>query len=402
VLAQPHIDADLPQKAYLTPYGVGLGHASRLIMIAKQLQNLGFNLRFSSSGEAVRYITMHGYDCLPIPPVELAWSIDGGFSIQDSIAKLPYLFTNLCRQVNSEARNMLEFDPDIIVSDTRLSSLLSAELLGIPSIVILNQLKLLLSPRLRELKIARIYERLNGEVLGIMWSLADKILVPDLPPPYTLAEHNIWDISTVAGKLEYVGLTTPKIHVNDEQINKVAQFLGLERSRPIIFIHVSGPSNTRMPLIRTVIDACRALGSEIQYVISEGNPRGDTSPKKLCGSGWYYEWCPVRDEIFAMSDALVLRGGHAALSQAIQFGKPILTIPIENHGEQLGNSKKIANIGAGIVLNAKELKPSQVTSAIYEVINDSQYQQKANVLRKLSEKLNGIENVVKIIRSYFK
>jgi uncharacterized protein (TIGR00661 family) len=103
-----------------------------------------------------------------------------------------------------------------------------------------------------------------------------------------------------------------------------------------------------------------------------------------------------------MSDALVLRGGHAALSQAIQFGKPILTIPIENHGEQLGNSMKIAKIGAGIVLNAKELKASQVTSAMYEVINDSQYQQKANVLMKLTEKLNGIENVVKIIRSYFK
>ncbi len=371
-------------------------------MIAEQLQNLGVNLRFSSSGEAVRYISMHGFDCLPIPPVELAWSIDGGFSIRDSVAKLPSVFTNLCRQVNSEVRNMLEYDPNIIVSDTRLSSLLSAELLGIPAIVILNQLKLLLSPRLRELKITRLYERLNGEVMGIMWSLADRILVPDLPPPYTLAEDNIWDIGTVAGKLEYVGLTTPKIHISEEQISKVAQFLGLERNRPIIFIHVSGPSNTRMPLIRTAIDACKALRSEIQYVISEGNPRGDTSPKKLYGSGWYYEWCPVRDEIFAMSSALVLRGGHAALSQAIQFGKPILTIPIENHGEQLGNSKKIAKIGAGIVLNPKELKASQVTNAIYEVINDSQYQQKANLLMKLTEKLNGIENVVKIIRSYLK
>jgi len=345
---------------------------------------------------------MHGYDCLSVPPVELAWSSDGSFSIQHSIAKIPYLFINLARQVNTEARNMLDYEPEIIVSDTRLSSLLSARLLGIPSIVILNQIKLLLSPRLRELKIARTYEKLNGEFLGIMWSLADKILVPDLPPPYTLAEHNIWDTNTVAGKLEYVGLTTPKIHISEEQINKVAQFLGLQRNKPIIFVHVSGPSNTRMPLIRTAIDACKVLQSDIQYVISEGNPKGDANPKKLCGSGWYYEWCPVRDEIFAMSNALVLRGGHAALSQAIQFGKPILTIPIENHGEQLGNSQKIAKIGAGIMLNAKRLDASQIANAIYEVINDSQYQQKANLLMKLTEKLNGIENVVKIIWSYLK
>lgn len=399
---QTHTDAHLHPKVYLTPYGVGLGHASRLIMIAQQLQNLGVNLRFSSSGEAVRYISMQGYTCVSVPPVELEWSLKGGFSIQDSIAKIPHFFTNLCRQVNIEVRNMLEYEPDIIVSDTRLSSLLSAKLLGIPSIVILNQLKLLLSPRLRELKIARIYEKLNGEVLGIMWSLAEKILVPDLPPPYTLAEQNIWDTNTVAGKLEYVGLTTPKLHISEEQINKVAQFLGLQRNKPIIFVHVSGPSNTRMPLIRTAVDACKVLQSDIQYVISGGNPKGDANPKKLCGSGWYYEWCPVRDEIFAMSNALVLRGGHAALSQAIQFGKPILTIPIENHGEQLANSQKIAKIGAGIMLNSKGLEASQITNAIQEVINDSQYQQKANLLMKLTEKLNGIENVVKIIASYLK
>lgn len=399
---QTHTYARPPPKAYLTPYGVGLGHASRLIMIAHQLQNLGVSLRFSSYGEAVRYISMHGYTCMSVPPIELAWSIDGGFSIQDSIAKIPYLFANLCRQVNTEARNLLEYEPDIVISDTRLSSLLSAKILRIPSIVILNQIKLLLSPRLRELRIARIYEKLNGEVLGIMWSLADRILIPDLPPPYTLSEHNIWDTNTVAGKLEYVGLTTPRIDITEEQINKVAQFLDLRRNKPIIFIHVSGPSNTRMPLIRTAIDACKALQSDIQYVISGGNPKGDANPKKLRGSGWYYEWCPVRDEIFAMSNALVLRGGHAALSQAIQFGKPILTIPIENHGEQLGNSQKIAKIGSGIMLNAKRLKASQVTSAIHEVINNSQYQQKAILLMKLTEKLNGIENIVKIVGSYLK
>lgn len=24
-------------------------------------------------------------------------------------------------------------------------------------------------------------------------------------------------------------------------------------------------------------------------------------------TGWYYEWCPVRDEIFALSDLIVIR-----------------------------------------------------------------------------------------------
>ena len=387
-------------KAYLTPYGVGLGHASRLVMIANILQNFEVFTRFSSFGEAEMYITMQGYDCALVPPVEFSWNIEGEFSIKYSISNIPKWFTNFLRQINREAYNIIEYRPDIIVSDSRLSPVIAAKFLGTPSIVILNQVKLLLSPRLREFWIAKVFEKISGEILGIMWTLADRILVPDLPPPYTIASHNVWDTSSVAGKLNYVGFTTPKSHVTQEQISKVANHLGLDLSKPIVFIHVSGPLETRMPIIRIALNACKQLRDNIQYIISEGKPKGNPEPKKLSGLGWYYEWCPVRDEIFATSNLIVLRGGHVAISQAIRFGKPIITIPIENHGEQLGNSEKIVKIGLGLMLKSKQLNASQVAVAIHRILDDSKYQKKAIELMKLAEKLNGIDNIVEIIRSY--
>ena len=387
-------------KAYLTPYGVGLGHASRLVMVADRLQRMGIVIRFSSFGEAATYISMQGYKCIAVPPVEFAWNTEGEFSIKHSIANTPNWFTNFSRQVNKETRSMTEYKPDIIVSDSRLSSLITAKFFGIPSVVILNQVKLLLSPRLREFMIARLFEKMTGEILGVMWTTADKILVPDLPPPYTIASHNIWDTSSVVAKLEYVGFTAPKLGVSEEQINKVANGLGLNRSRPVIFIHISGPIETRTPIIRIILEACKSLRREVQYIISEGRPKGNLEPKKLSGSGWYYEWCPVRNEIFAMSNLLVLRGGHVALSQAIQFGKPIITIPIENHGEQLGNSEKIAKIGAGLMLKPKELKANHITDAVHQLLDNPRYQKKSTELMRLTEKLDGINNIVKIIRSY--
>ena len=387
-------------KAYLTAYGVGLGHASRLVMVADRLQRMGIVIRFSSFGEAATYISMQGYKCIAVPPVEFAWNMEGEFSIKHSIANTPNWFTNFSRQINKETRSMAEYKPDIIVSDSRLSSLITAKFFGIPSVVILNQVKLLLSPRLREFRIARLFEKMTGEILGVMWRTADKILVPDLPPPYTIASHNIWDTSSVVAKLEYVGFTAPKLGVSQEQINKVANSLGLNRSRPVIFIHISGPIETRTPIIRIILEACKSLRREIQYIISEGRPKGNLEPKKLSGSGWYYEWCPVRNEIFAMSNLLVLRGGHVALSQAIQFGKPIITIPIENHGEQLGNSEKIAKIGAGLMLKPKELKANHITDAVHQILDNPRYQKKSTELMRLTEKLDGINNIVKIIRSY--
>lgn len=386
--------------AYFAPYGVGLGHASRLVMVADQLQNNDVRVRFSSFGEAASYITMRGYECATVAPVEFAWSMEGGFSIKNSLANIPLWFANFSRQVNQETRNMTAYSPDIIVSDSRLSPLLAAKLLRIPSIVILNQVKLLLSPRLRELAVARLFEKMVGELLGSMWNMADRVLIPDLPPPYTISAHNVWEVGSTAPRLEYIGFTSPKPFVTEGEVNRVVKKLEFDRSRPVVFIHVSGPAGTRMALVRVALEASKMLDSKIQFVISEGNARGSTEPRKIGESGWYYEWCPVRDEIFAMSELLVLRGGHVALSEAIQFGRPVVTVPIENHGEQLGNSAKIAELGMGVMLRPKGLKAEQLASSISEVLGNPQYRRKAAELQKMTEKLNGIENVVQIVRSY--
>ena len=112
----------------------------------------------------------------------------------------------------------------------------------------------------------------------------------------------------------------PEIHIDQAQINKVVEYLSLDRSRPIIFVHISGPMKTRMTIINIIVEACKCLNHEIQYIVSEGRPTGNTEPKKLAGSGWDDEWCPVRDEIFAMSNLLIIRGGHVVISQVFSLG----------------------------------------------------------------------------------
>jgi UDP-N-acetylglucosamine--N-acetylmuramyl-(pentapeptide) pyrophosphoryl-undecaprenol N-acetylglucosamine transferase len=390
----------LSPLAYFAPYGVGLGHASRLLMVADHLRQEGINVQFSSYGEAASYVSMLGYKCVTVSPVEFAWSMEGGFSVKDSIANVPVWFANFSRQVSQETRHMLSCNPDIVLSDSRLSPLMAARLLKIPSIVMLNQIKLLLSPRLHDLLAPRIFENVVGEFLGSMWAMAERVLVPDLPPPYTLSAHNTWDIGSASRKLEYIGFASPRPQINQEQLIKITNKLGIDKSRPLVFVHVSGPVQTRPALLKVAVETAKSLDPRIQFVISAGNPRGISDPMRIGRLSWYYEWCPVRDEIFAASDLLVLRGGHVALSQAIQFGKPVVTVPIDNHGEQLGNCAKIEELGAGVMVHPKRLRPKQLANAIEKVLGDSDYNKKATELQRLAEKLNGIENVVKIVRSY--
>lgn len=386
-------------KAYLAPYGVGLGHASRLISISEQLKKDNTAIKFSSFGEAVSYINNHGYECVSVPPIEFAWN-NGGFSVKNSISNIPLWFTNFARQIAHETRNISTFEPNVVVSDSRLSPIISSRILGIPSIVILNQIKLLLSPRIREFRAAKVFEKLNGEFFGNIWSIAEKLLIPDLPPPYTIAEHNIWNLESVKKKMHYIGFTTSKWKDDEQATSNVIHSLNLDRRKPIIFMHISGPRETRLGLISNIIDASKFFRKEIQFIISEGKPNGSIVPKKLSSTGWYYEWCPVRDEIFALSDLVVIRAGHEAISHAIDHGKPVVSIPIQNHGEQLGNSEKVARMKIGITLDPTNTNPPKIADAIHSILDDKSYLENVQRIKKITDRYDGINNALEIIRSF--
>lgn len=386
-------------KAYLAPYGVGLGHASRLISISEQLKKDDTAIKFSSFGEAVSYINNHGYECVSVPPIEFAWN-NGGFSVKNSISNIPLWFTNFARQIAHETRNISTFEPNVVVSDSRLSPIISSRILGIPSIVILNQIKLLLSPRIREFRAAKVFEKLNGEFFGNIWSIAEKLLIPDLPPPYTIAEHNIWNLESVKKKMHYIGFTTSKWKDDEQATSNVIHSLNLDRRKPIIFMHISGPRETRLGLISNIIDASKFFRKEIQFIISEGKPNGSIVPKKLSSTGWYYEWCPVRDEIFALSDLVVIRAGHEAISHAIDHGKPVVSIPIQNHGEQLGNSEKVGRMKIGITLDPTNTNPPKIADAIHSILDDKSYLENVQRIKKITDRYDGINNALEIIRSF--
>lgn len=387
-------------KIYFTPYGVGLGHASRLLNIANILNNSKIKIRFSTFGEPVRYIINSGYECMDVPSIDFSWSSEGSFSLKNTISNVPLWFKNFSKQVNKEVENIIKFSPDLVVSDSRLSSLVAAKILNVPSILLINQIKLLLSPKLDNYKITRIYEKINGELLGACWSMSKKILVPDLPPPNTISERNTWDVASVQKKLQYIGFIYNKNEIRQEKLDKIRDLLKFSKDKPIVFFHISGPPQTRYNLIDTIIRVCKKIDSQIQYIVSEGNPSGSIIPKKMNNNGWYYEWCPIKDELFALSDIILLRGGHTSISQAIQYGKPIITVPIENHAEQLGNSNKVVKMGFGTKIESFNLESKSIENAIDQIITDESFTKKANELMDISKNLDGIHNIVNIIRSY--
>ena len=233
------------QRVYLAPYGVGLGHASRLLILAENIKSPGIEFRFSSFGEARNYIASQGFECEKVPPVEFMWGRDGEFSVISNINKIPQWLVNLPIQINKEIKYLKRFDPHIIISDSRLSPLIAARILNLPKILIINQVKLLLTPRLREFKAGRFFETCNGELMGGMWNMSDRILIPDLPPPYTISESTINSVKSIKSKLDYVGFITPRTKITENSVSKAKEILQIDSTKPLIFVHISGPMGTK-------------------------------------------------------------------------------------------------------------------------------------------------------------
>ncbi len=355
-------------------------------------------MSYSSFGEGLDYLDSHGMNPIECPSIDLKWTSEGGFSSRDSFVGFPRAFLTFGKQLDFELAQISRFHPNVVVSDSRVSPIFAGKSKSVPVITVLNQFKVLFPSRFRGKILSSYYERIAGDVLGLFWSLSDQVLVSDLPPPYTIGEANIegTDMSNV---IRFIGFTSPKIQVSDREAQKVHKLLGFD-SRKIVFIQISGPNATKKRFVDSALSATNQLSERYNVVVSLGYPNGSGEPKKLNGGGWLYEWCPVKDALFELSDTIVARAGHGTIGQCINLGTPAVLVPIFNHSEQLANAEKYQKLGLGIELRSESLSPARLEEAIDRSLEDPTFREKSGQVKAISERYPGVEEVTRTIRCY--
>jgi UDP:flavonoid glycosyltransferase YjiC (YdhE family) len=308
------------------------------------------------------------------------------------------MLRSFSRQVAFEADSIAKFAPAVAVSDSRLSPILAAKSRSCPVVTMLNQFKVTLPPRYRGDALGRLYERIAGDVLGLLWSLSDEVLLTDLPPPYTIGEANVagTDLTRI---VRYVGFTSPGLHVTEDRLQKAREVLGFD-GRPLVFFQISGPDATKKRFIDIVLKSAGDLATRYKVVVSMGYLGGSGEPRRLADGSLLYDWCPIKDELFALSDVMVARSGHRTIGQCIDAGKPAVLVPIHNHSEQLGNAEKFQRLGLGIAISPDGLDPERLTEAVDSCMRDSNFKKNLDAVGAVSKKYRGVERCAEIIDSY--
>jgi UDP:flavonoid glycosyltransferase YjiC (YdhE family) len=377
-------------------FGSGLGHASRMLLIARSLEKDGIEVKFSSSFEAVNYLKNSRFRCNSVPLVDVKWDEKGRVSIVRTLIQVLPALKNFIQQLTLEIDNMKSFSPNLVVSDSRLSSVLAAKLLKLPSLIILNQLKILLPGRENRLK--SFMEDASAELLGKFWSFCDNIILPDLPPPYTISERNLFGVRSTKKKVRYVGFMVPRPTIPEDVLEKIARELNIDKRKPTLFAQISGPAITKKGVLEVLRGIASRHSEKYNLIVSEGLPGGNTEPTRFRG-GWYYEWCPVKDELFALTDVIIARGGHSTIAQSILFGKPMILIPIINHSEQMSNARKVSKLGIGVSMDQRHLTPENLEESVSMIVEDG-YKRKVERLRDIARNFDGVGNTVNIAKTY--
>jgi len=385
------------RRIYFSPCGIGLGHVGRSHPIAEELRKRGADIIFSTYLEGVDYIKKHGFPVVSSPPLSMvadhAGSIDLRMSsVTQGIPALP----RFLHQMNVEIGYMKEYQPDVVVSDTRLSSIFAANLLGVPTALLLNQFQPIVPRSQHNFRLSKIADGVLMTLIGRGWATSDIILIPDFPKPYTISLESLRIPQPYRRLVRLVGSILPRQPWEVGDTALLRNELGLKQGQHLIFAAISGPQNERLPLISQLKSIFETFPHDYRVVMSMGMPNGGSNPSSR-GPLTMIPWIRNRFEYLKACDVVVSRAGHETIMQSICFGKPQILIPTQGHTEQYGNARRAKELGVAEAIHQRDLTLERLLSLVEGIMGDGSYIERLREINSSNSLGDGVENVVEAI-----
>jgi len=395
-------------------YPWGSGHYSRMMRLNQVLPDYieNFEIHFSSKD--------HVYEKLlekfptkreQIHEILMPTPIDGKFGPSVSlsmlnmllpIAKNPPLVKQISSYLKEERKLYNQEKFDLVINDGDVGSNVLAERRGIPSIFITNQF----IPKLWK---SRFYFYPSLIFIAKQIAKANRILVADSPPPYTICEYNLNFPEKVKDKVTYVGYFTNSKISSKKPTTDLENLI--QNSDFGYWIRTGNKSTNE------------GTGAKYDEVFNESEIKDEkriishakkdpTIDRVLDKEGKKYsiaealekkiDWIQIdigflseqeKTTVLDFCKYVVVNGSHTTLGEVLgEKAKPIIGIPI--YDEHTNHIRWAEEKNLGILANNKK----QVIKAITKIKNN--YSSFEDSLREFSKKFvgSGAENSAKIAK----
>jgi UDP-N-acetylglucosamine--N-acetylmuramyl-(pentapeptide) pyrophosphoryl-undecaprenol N-acetylglucosamine transferase len=367
-------------RVYVAPCGIGLGHITRCEPIADALVSQGAEVVYSTYSDGLDYARRRRLPILPTVSIGFKVREDGTVDFKTTAATSGFSLgvRRFLKQLTAEIRNIKRFKPDVVLSDSRVSSLVAGKLMGVPVALILNQFRveIVRKPSARKITpverfffiIANIFWLFFRTLLGGVWARSNLMLIPDFPAPYTISASNLAIPRRYKNKTKLIG---PIIW---DEANKGSTEGALNRSlffasrKPLIYAAVSGPKRERIVLADILLGALRQFPSKYEIVVSRGEPNGSSVPVRDHNLT-VYDWIENQNEVLEVSSLVLSRAGHGTIMKSIMLRKPMILIPIPDHTEQHGNARRASELGIAEVIPQREVTTERLLDATTRLLD---------------------------------
>jgi UDP-N-acetylglucosamine--N-acetylmuramyl-(pentapeptide) pyrophosphoryl-undecaprenol N-acetylglucosamine transferase len=387
------------KRIYFGACGMGLGHVSRSVPIAQEVIMRKGEVLFSTYLEGVHYVNNYGLPVVAAPDLSMEVDVTGSIDIKATtlLSGIGSLTTFL-DQVRFEIQTMQTFEPDLVFSDTRLSSIYAARLLKIPIVLLLNQFM----PRLPRDKDTIFFRLMDGSILttlGRSWALSNIILIPDFPEPYTISLDSLRIPRRIGARVKLVGSILQQSPGENSRVKEIRESLDVEEGQKLIYAGISGPRAERMPLINMLQPILSRFPDKYKVIMSMGVPNGGSRAINR-GNLTLVPWIENRFDYLEACDAVISRGGHETLMQSISYGKPSVIIPVPKHSEQYGNARRAMEMGVAKSIHQRDVTLEHLVQRVEEVLESDEV---ARTLKEIDEKEhlgNGINRTIETLIDY--
>ncbi len=321
----------------ICPLEWGLGHAARMIPVARKLLDRNCRVFIGAGGKHLSLFRaeLSGIEFIDFPGFSPRYSkyLPQYFAM---FLKTPVLLYHIIREHQRIKKIIKDHDIDIIISDNRFGlwnkSISSVYVTHMPKIPLPHPWQ--------------IFEQAG--VLLHRWVIAkyDHCIIPDVPGDINLT-----------GKLSH-GLKLPP---NVKYTGIISRFDSPgPKSGNFNFPHntviLSGPEPQRSIFRQKILEAMKS--TEIVTVVLEGKPDKISLPEKS-GNFIFYNHLPASEmnELLSTSKLIISRSGYTTIMDLMYLNRPALLIPTPGQTEQEYLAEYLSGKGWFSTITQKELTP---------------------------------------------
>lgn len=374
-------------KILIIPCGIGMGHTTRSMALAQKLEEKGAEVLFASYGSGYQVLNEYtDYDVVKLPDIKF-YGGEGELNLKHTARKsidVPYIFL---KSIYHESRIIKDFRPDIVVSDSHYSVPITCKVIGIPCVMISNDLSPSFSNVYNSDRTMEYLENGLQRFIKDVSRLCDSVIIPDIKDscevPYQIRD-----------KVHYTG---PLLKMDPETMqskNELRENFGFPASEKLLLATVGGTWFGKK-LLKLLYQALPRLNCDRMVMVTGPQIKMDfkfDSPKIICKQflGDMMEWMKISDLVISLA-------GHSTSMEIASLGIPNLMVPIENHHEQLKNAEMMRKLGISHVENMGTLSAEKLAASINHLLTSDDLRDGAFETQKIFREYKGRDDAVQII-----